>query len=254
MLRSQILRLRYMSLLLVLGVSAMDTGSAAEPSPPDLSGVWTWHIEPGKSPFAPPGSLANLPLTAEGRKKVEEYRALVGPSDNPGAHCLGSGMPESMTFSGGYPMEIIQRPEQITVIYEAHSEIRRLYFGAKILPESDRVPSRNGYSTARWEGNTLVVETTSLKEQEDQGYPHSEQARISERYHLTSDAKGNRVLEVDWTLTDPVFYTRPLSATKKWTFDPKGVLLPYECNEEAWLDRLEELKKQKGQPMGPQGH
>ena len=139
-------------------------------------------------------------------------------------------------------MEIIQRPEQITVIYEAHSEIRRLYFGTKILPESDRVPSRNGYSTARWEGNTLVVETTSLKEQEDQNYPHSEQARITERYQLTSDAKGNRVLEVHWTLTDPVFYTRPLSSEKKWTFDPKGVLLPYECNEEAWLDRLEQLK------------
>jgi hypothetical protein len=219
------------------------TTFAAESSPPDLSGVWTWHIEPGKTPFAPPGSVRDLPLSAAGRKKIEEYRAIVGPDDNPGAHCLGSGMPESMTFSGGYPMEIIQRPEQITVIYEAHSEIRRLYFGTKILPESDRVPSRNGYSTARWEGDILVVETTSLKDQEDQSYPHSDQARISERYHLTSDPKGNRVLEVQWSLTDPVFYTRPLSAQKKWTFDPKGVLLPYECNEEAWLDRLEQLQK-----------
>jgi len=229
----------------VVGLLAFGSGitSAAPPAPPDLSGVWTWHIEPGKSPFAPPGSRSNLPLTDEGRKKVEAYRALVGPDDNPGAHCLGSGMPESMTFSGGYPMEIIQRPEQITVIYEAHSEIRRLYFGAKILPEADRVPSRGGYSTARWEADTLVVETTSLKEQEDQSYPHSDQARITERYHLTSDPKGNRVLEVQWTLTDPVFYSRPVSAEKKWTFDPKGVLLPYECNEEAWLDRLEQLKK-----------
>jgi hypothetical protein len=229
----------------VLGLAAFGSGttSAAPSAPPDLSGVWTWHIEPCKSPFAPPGSRSNLPLTAEGRKKVEAYRALVGPDDNPGAHCLGSGMPESMTFSGGYPMEIIQRPEQITVIYEAHSEIRRLYFGAKILPEPDRVPSRNGYSTARWEADTLVVETTSLKEQEDQSYPHSDQARITERYHLTTDPKGNRVLEVQWTLTDPVFYTRPVTAEKKWTFDPKGVLLPYECNEEAWLNRLEELQK-----------
>lgn len=231
--------------LAALAALAPGMTSAAQSSPPDLSGIWSWHIEPGKSPF---GRLSlDLPLTPEGRRKVDEYRSIVGPDDNPGAHCLGSGMPESMTFSGGYPMEIIQRPEQITIIYEAHSEIRRLYFGAKALPEADRVPSRNGYSTARWEGNTLVVETTSLKEQEDQSYPHSDQARITERYHLTNDAKGNRVLEVDWTLTDPVFYTRPVSSQKKWTFDPKGVLLPYECNEEAWLDRLEELKKHKGQ-------
>jgi hypothetical protein len=245
--RALVRRLHSIARALVLVAFGLATASAAESPPPDLSGIWTWHIEPGKSPFAPPGSGLNLPLTAEGRKKVEEYRALVGPDDNPGAHCLGSGMPESMTFSGGYPMEIIQRPEQITIIYEAHSEIRRLYFGSKILPEADRVPSRNGYSTARWEADTLVVETSALKEQEDQRYPHSDQARITERYRLTTDAKGNRVLEVEWTLTDLVFYTRPVSAEKKWTFDPKGVLLPYECNEEAWLDRLEELKKHKGQ-------
>jgi hypothetical protein len=245
---------RWTPLVLALGVLGPGVTLAAQSSPPDLSGIWSWHIEPGKSPFAPPGSRLNLPLTAEGRRKVEEYRALVGPDDNPGAHCLGSGMPESMTFSGGYPMEIIQRPEQITVIYEAHSEIRRLYFGAKALPEADRVPSRNGYSTARWEGDTLVVETSSLKEQEDQSYPHSDQAHITERYHLTTDTKGNRVLEAEWTLTDPVFYTRPVSSVKKWTFDPKGVLLPYECNEEAWLDRLEELKKHKGHAVSATKH
>ena len=52
-------------------------------------------------------------------------------------------------------MEIIQRPEQITVIYEAHNEVRRLYFGAKVIAESDCVPDRNGYSVAH--GATLVV-------------------------------------------------------------------------------------------------
>ena len=230
-----------------LGLSALHDVTRAAQAHPDLSGVWTWYIEPGKSPFAPPRSALELPLTAEGRQKVEEYRGLVGAtSDNPGAHCLGSGMPESMMFSGGYPMEIIQRPEQITVVYEAHSEMRRLYVGAKIIPEADRLPARNGYSTARWEGQTLVVETASLKEQEDQGYPHSDQAHITERYNLTTDPKGTKVLIAQWTMTDPIFYTKPVSAEKKWAFDPKGILLPYECNEEAWLDRLEQLRKQHG--------
>jgi len=212
----------------------------------DLSGVWGSYIEPGQSPFGRPGSGLDLPFTPEGKQKVEAYRALVAAgSDNPGAHCLGSGMPESMMFSGGYPMEIIQRPEQITIIYEAHSEIRRLYLGEKILPEADRLPGRNGYSVARWEGDTLIVESTSLREQEDQMYPHSDKAHIVERYHQETDASGTRVLVADMTLTDPLFYTKPVTAKKKWAFDPKGVLLPYECNEEAWLDHLETLKQRQ---------
>ena len=218
---------------------------AAE-QPLDLSGIWGMYIEPGQSPFAGFGASLDLPFTPEGRKRVEAYRALVTPaSDNPGAHCLGSGMPESMMFSGAYPMEIIQRPEQITIVYEAHAEIRRLYLGNKVLPEGDRLPGRNGYSAARWDGGTLVVETTSLREQEDQMYPHGEQARIVERYHLVTDANGGRVLVAEMTLTDPLFYTKPVTATKKWLLDPKGVLLPYECNEEAWLDRLKQLKDEQ---------
>jgi hypothetical protein len=233
---------------LVLALAGVGLGCvalAAEAQHPDLTGIYTFYIEKGRPAFTFNGVLPPLPFTAEGKRRVDEYRSLVGPDDNPGAHCLGSGMPESMTFSGAYPMEIIQRPEQITIIYEAHGEIRRLYFPSKVIPEPDRVPDRNGYSIAHWEGQALVVETGSLKEQEDQSYPHSENAHIVERYHLTTDAKGRRVLVAEMTLTDPLFYTKPVAVEKKWAFDPKGILLPYECNEEAWLDRLDELKKKK---------
>ena len=230
-----------------LGVAAAadQAGGRAAAAHPDLTGIWTMYVEAGKPAFTLNGLGPPLPFTPEGKQRVDEYRSLVGPDDNPGTHCLGSGLPESMTFSGAYPMEIIQRPEQITVIYEAHNEVRRLYFGAKVIPESDRLPDRNGYSVAHWEGETLVVETTSLKEQEDQAYPHSEQAHTVERYHVTTDAKGHRVLVAQMTLTDPVFYTKPVVIDKKWRFDPKGILLPYECNEEAWLDHLDALRKKK---------
>jgi len=227
-----------------LSGSMLGTAAAAEQTV-DWSGVWGTYIEPGQTGFRGRGGL-DLPLTPEAKQQVDAYRALVAAgSDNPGAHCLGSGLPENLMFSGGYPMEIIQRPEQITIVYEAHAEIRRLYLGEKILPEADRVPGRNGYSSARWEGNTLVVESDSLREQTDTMYPHSDKARLLERYHEEKDAKGNRVLVAEWTLTDPAFYTKPVTATKKWAFQPKGVLLPYECNEEAWLDHLETLKKQQ---------
>lgn len=211
---------------------------------PDLTGIWAQYSGPSGAPLG--GRRPQLPLTPLGRQKLADYQRLVGPDDTPGAHCLGSGMPESMMFSGIYPMEIIQRPEQITIIYEAHSEIRRLYFAGHILAPEDRVPSRNGYSTARWEGDTLVVETSSLKEQEDQMYPHSDQASILERYHVQQQADGGRALTADWTLTDPLFYTQPVHAQKKWSLDPHGVLLPYECNEEGWLDHLQQLRARAG--------
>lgn len=223
--------------------AAPPAGTAGHP--PDLTGIWSQYDGPGGARLG--GRRPPLPLTPLGRRKLDEYHRLVAPDDTPGAHCLGSGMPESMMFSGIYPMEIIQRPEQITIIYEAHSEIRRLYFGDRILAPQDRVPDRNGYSAAHWEGDTLVVETSSLKEQEDQMYPHSDQAHITERYRLQHGPSGARVLQVDWTLTDPLFYTQPVHAQKKWSLDPHGVLLPYECDEEAWLDHLQQLRQRAAQ-------
>ncbi len=224
-------------------LSCCITAQAANDKHPDFSGIWTWYAEPGKSPFGM-GPRPALPFTPQAKEKVDAYTALITPTmDNPGAHCLGTGMPGSMLDSGGYPMEIIQQPEQITVIYEAHTETRRVYLGAREIPPGDRLPGRNGYSSGHWEGDTLVVETTNLKEQEDQRYAHSEQARIVEKYRLSTDAKGNKTLIARMTMTDPVFYTAPVSEEKKWTFVPNGHLLPYECDEQGWLDHLDELKK-----------
>jgi hypothetical protein len=183
-------------------------------------------------------------LTEAAKAKIAEYRALVGTSgDAPGAHCVGTGMPGSMSGSGGYPMEILQRPEQINIVYEAHAETRRIYLGDRIIPEPDRLPDRNGVSSARWEGDTLIVEVTDLKEQVDQRYAHSDQARIVERYRLEKGAAGETVLAAEMTMTDPVFLTAPFTTTKKWALVPNGHLLPYECAEEEWLKHLERLER-----------
>jgi hypothetical protein len=214
--------------------------TAAPAARPDFTGIWTNYRGPGGSGGVGEGEL---PLREEARRKIDEYRALVDPiGDTPGGHCVGYGMPDSMLRSGGYPMELIQRPDQITIIYEAHSEIRRLYFGERIIPEGDRFAERNGYSTGRWEGDTLIVETTQLKEQVDQRFAHSDKARIVERYRLSTDEAGTAVLTAEMTLTDPTFYTEPVWAVKRWQRIPNGFLMTYECNEPAWRDHLEKLK------------
>ena len=220
---------------------------------PDFTGVWTTYAEPGGGRGGARGGGGRgggrggggaLPLTAEAQKTIAAYRALVAPtSDTPGGHCLGSGMPGSMLGSGGYPMEWHQRPEQIIIVYEAHAETRRVYLGDRIVPMADRIPGRNGHSSGRWEGDTLVVETTHLVEQVDQRYAHSDRARIVERYSMSTDANGTKVLTAQMTMTDPVFYTAPVTAEKKWALVPNGHLLPYECAEEGWRIHLEELER-----------
>ena len=241
--------------LLVLASINLAAGAFAQApltSTPDLTGVWTTYRGAGGAGRGggggARGAQPELPLRPEAKTKVQEYQRLIaGTGDTPGGYCLGTGMPGSMLGSGGYPMEIIQRPDQITIIYEAHNEIRRVYLGNRVIPEKDRLAERNGYSTGRWEGNTLVVETTKLNEQVDQRYPHSDKARIVERYTL-SEENGAKVLTAEMTMTDPDFYTAAVSETKKWSIVPNGFLMTYECNEPAWLDRLEALRAKSSKP------
>jgi len=163
--------------------------------------------------------------------------------DNPGGFCLGTGMPGAMLGSGGYPMEWIQRPEQITVIYEAHTELRRIYMDGRKIDPNDIIPSRDGFSVGRWEGDTLVVETSHLKEQIDQSMAHSDQAKIVERYRMSTDANGRKTLSAEMTMTDPAFYTEPVKQTKQWSAaKPNTMMITYECNEPAWEDHLEKLR------------
>lgn len=230
-----------------LSVAGAIASAAALAAPPDLTGVWTNAGRPGIG-GATRAAPASAPMTPEAKKRVDAYQALVSKTgDTPGGVCLGTGMPGSMLGSGGYPMEIIQRPEQITIIYEAHSEVRRVYFGARNAEQKDRVPGRNGYSSGRWEGDTLVVETDNLVDQVDQRYPHSGEAKIVERYTLAGkDDQGRNLLKVEMTMTDPKFYTAPVKAEKTWAQVPNGRVLPYECNEENWTARLEELAHKAG--------
>ena len=222
---------------------------AADAPKPDFSGIWTIYRAPG-APAGPGRADSGAfprdpPFTAEAKAKVAEYRALVEPQGlTPGGACVGYGMPSAMLSSGGYPMEWIQRPEQVTVVYEAHSEIRRIYIGGPAPNPRDLIPSRDGSAFGHWEGDTLVVETLGLKEAVDQSSAHSDKAKIVERYSLGKDDSGRKVLTAEMTLTDPAFYTKPVIATKKWLAVENGRLLPYDCTEPAWEDQLDKLRQE----------
>jgi hypothetical protein len=239
--------------MLVCAITAPTTmaAQAAPAQTPDFTGVWTNGGAPGIGGATRQAPAAAPAMTPYAQARMKAYRSLTdGTDDSPGKWCVGTGMPGSMLGSGGYPMEILQRPEQIIIVYEAHAEIRRIYFGSRNAPPEDRVPGRNGYSSGRWEGDTLVVETDNLVDQLDQrNTSHSDEAKIVERYRLgPKDAQGRRTLIAEMTMTDPKFYTAPVKSTKTWAEVPNGRVLPYDCPEEAWLDRIAELAKKAGIP------
>jgi hypothetical protein len=249
-------RLRSTLKLSLCGAALLACGgvSAAEPEHPDFTGLWTGYRGPGQeraSGFG--GPAADLPLTEEGERRIAEYNELIGPERaNPAAYCVDYGVPTMMELPGSYPIEFIHKPNQLTIIYEVENETRRIYIGDRQLPPEQRIPSRAGYSEGHWEGDVLVVETTDLLDGRDQaGHPHSDQARIEERFSLGADGAGTKLISYEATITDPIYYTAPVRIERKYEQLTEGFILPYRCPDEFWYElldmRTEQLKA--GEPV-----
>lgn len=217
---------------------------------PDFSGAWTtYRGNGGAGAFTAPGGQPKY--KPEAQKAIADFRSVTeGTNHGAGNSCVGSGMPGSMLGSGGYPMEIIQRPEQLFVIYEAHNEIRRIYLGDEIRDPAGFFPERNGYSTARWEGDRLIVETSRLKTQVDSRYAHSNEATVREVYYFDTPLEdGTKVLAAELTMTDPLWLEEPFTTVKRWQAMDDYHVLTYECSEPKWLDEMAELYEAAGLEM-----
>jgi hypothetical protein len=219
---------------------------------PDFTGVYEGYRDPSQgraSGFG--GTRASLPLTEEGKRLVAEYQTLAGPTRLNGAtFCADYGVPTVMTLPGAYPIEFIQKPDQLTIIYEVNNEVRRIYIGDRQVEPNRRLPSRAGYSAGHWEGNVLVVKTTDLLDAQDQGSPFSDQATIDERF-LLDEANGKKILTYQATITDPVYYTEPVKLPDRKYQLYDGFIIPYGCQDEIWYELLD-LRRQQlkaGKPV-----
>jgi hypothetical protein len=242
------LRATCSALGLLLVLSGCGAPATTPSTTPDLTGIWTLDSL-GKAGAAING-VGDFPQTAPftplAREKLAAYHALVDPTgDSPGAHCVTHGMPLTIFLGGGYPVEFIQRPEQLTIIYETHNEVRRVFLDGRRIDPADILPSRGGISYGHWEGDTLVVETIGLKEAIDQGTAHGENARIIERY-TPSTREGLRRLAVEVTIEDPEFYTEPPTLKREYTELQEGRMLDYDCTEPDWEEHLQRLREQQG--------
>ena len=135
---------------LIVMIAATVCSAAAQAQRPDFTGLWeSYRGAPGERPSGFGGARPSLPLTEEGQRRVAEYQKLAGPTRLNGAtFCADYGVPTMMSLPGSYPIEFIQKGDQLTIIFEVNNETRRIYIGDRQLPAEQRLPSRAGYSQA----------------------------------------------------------------------------------------------------------
>jgi hypothetical protein len=199
-------------------------GRGAAPPPPtnqpfdpkDLSGIWwrtggtrEWNTQKGEEPV----------FTAEGKKAFDANKPGYGPravppaqGNDPLGDCNPDGLPRNLMFNR--PVEFIQLPNRLIQLYQYHGARREVWLDGRKLPENPDLPRWYGYSVGRWEGNTLIVETSGLEPRQwldNLGNPYSDQARMTERYTRVDHDH----IEMVATLTDPKFYAKPFVSQKK---------------------------------------
>jgi hypothetical protein len=224
---------------------------------PDLTGVW--HLQtmrqetsltPALAPAQEGGSYTNNIFRDVTPKDVPEKPAAAklraermksGTRPNPSVFCLPMGIPVNNFLVE--VVKFIQAPKEIVIIHEVDGSYRQIYTDGRPLPK-DMSPSWLGYSTAHWDGDTLVVETEGFNDRtwlDMIGHSHSEALHLTERY----DRRDYGHMDVEMTFNDPVMYTRPFTIQFTHTLIPDSDILEAYCNENekdrAHLQGLKEV-------------
>jgi hypothetical protein len=147
--------------------------------------------------------------------------------DNPDAHCLPMGIMQ--LTSHPYPKKIVQTPAEVLIIYEGSgTTVREVFLDGRPLPNPDAEPWWNGYSIGRWEGDTLVVETSGFRDDgwlDVRGSPLTSAGKLTERYRRVNYG----YLEIAVTIDDPKAYTTPFTATVYNRIMPETQLMEFVC-------------------------
>ena len=156
---------------------------------------------------------------------------------SPWDRCITRGMPGSMLPAGyNNAYEILQFPGYVVILYE-------MIHDARIIPLDNRPPlpahvqSWMGEPRGRWEGDTLVVETTNFNNKgwiatsqaggRIKGIRHTDKLRVVERFRRTAAD----TISYSATIEDAEIYTRPWTVAFPLTADPAYRIYEYACHE-----------------------
>ena len=194
---------------------------------PDLSGIWEPNsnkyvrniaadLKPEDVPFQP-WAKALFDSRVDGSHSRED----------PDANCLPQGVPKISAAPA--PWKIVQAPGFLVMVYEAFNLWRQVFLdGRQAIPDAN--PTWMGYSTGKWEGDTLVVDTKGFngKAWLDQlGRPSTDALHVIERFRR----KDFGHMDIQITIDDTKAYTKPWMVTQEVHLLPDTELLEFICNE-----------------------
>jgi hypothetical protein len=169
----------------------------------------------------------DLPFTEWGLKQWKEYDP-VNKGDYAG-NCLPFGMSRNMNSPHG--VQIIQNNDAIGFLFEQNTWHTWVPTNPAFKWPDDLPESWTGKSVGRWDGDTLIIETTNFNgytRLDTAGHPHSKQLKLTNTF-LRTDA---RTMQHTVTVEDPRAYTQPWMNVRTWrTKEAPDVLMEYSCEE-----------------------
>jgi hypothetical protein len=200
-------------------LGALAPSNLAKPRPKapfDLTGMWLhgggpdndWRFTPPPGFKLTPAAQAHYDAAQQAAKEGKVYRDDIG-------QCWPAGLPLIMTRV--WPVAMIQLPTAIYMISEFMNSLRVVYMDGRPHTDPDiAVPSFNGESIGRWEGDTLVIDTKYFVADHhwiNSGVPGSDALHIVERIRMID---GGKTLSIEYTMSDSKGWEGEWKMTKRW--------------------------------------
>lgn len=196
---------------------------------PNFTGAWT--MGPGGGMAAGgmgmgggPGDRTPPPYNEAGTAAAAAF----DPISDPVVACEPPGLVRQAAFTP-HPVRMTQLEDRIILEYEEYGGRREILLGA---PEPGDIEHTHlGYSTARYEGDTLIIESSRLLENYTSplGNPVSDRTTTVETFRRMDDPDIGAALALETVITDPAYMTGPW--TLRWLkyYTPEYEFIPNDC-------------------------
>ena len=195
---------------------------------PDLSGIWnspTKYLRNLASDLKP----EDVPFQPWAKAIYDERAAGLHWKEEPDANCLPQGLPKILVAPA--PWRIVQAPGYMVFVHEAFNLWWQVFLdGREFAPSNDVTPTWMGYSTGKWEGDTLVVDSRGFNGKvwlDQLGKPSTEALHVTMRFRR----KDFGHMDLQITIDDPKAYTKPWSVAVETTLSMNTELMEFICLE-----------------------
>ena len=137
----------------------------------------------------------------------------------------------SRNINSPHGVQIIQNPDALAFLFEQNTWFHWVPTTPEFKWPADLPETWNGVSTGRWDGDTLIIETTGFNgytKLDTSGHPHSKELKLTNTF-LRTDAN---TIEHTVTVHDPKTYTQDWMNVRTWRIKTyPDVIMEYSCDE-----------------------